>query len=194
MTAAAHLSQLAAQVPGLLNEHRSKRGRDLDICSQFFDFTAFYGEEQSSSGSRTRSVASSDPGLTSGSSEDDGAPSPGPHFDSYQSKDTIKQAKQHDDRFTLPEIRPKRGVAYPSKIHLDNAPSPTGSGTSGSNVMILSNPGSPTILDAALEENHPLHRGRRTRPLENPEKVAVMRKLGACYRCKYRKVTVSKTR
>ncbi|KAI1817877.1 hypothetical protein GGS20DRAFT_582132 [Poronia punctata] len=190
-----HLSQLASQVPRFIDEHehRSKRRRDpttLDICAQYFDFPAFYGEDEPSSpGTRSRSVASSDPGLTSGSSEEDGAPSPGPQFDTYHSKDIIKQAKQHDDRFTVPEreIRPK-ALAYPSKIHLDNAPSPTGSGTSGSNVVILSTPSSPTLLDAALEENHPLHRGRRTRPLENPEKVAVMRKLGACYRCNLRKV------
>ncbi|KAI0913164.1 hypothetical protein F4823DRAFT_622368 [Ustulina deusta] len=45
------------------------------------------------------------------------------------------------------------------------------------------------LFETAVEENHPLNRGRRTKPLTNPEKVAVMRKLGACYRCKARKVT-----
>ncbi|KAI1294559.1 hypothetical protein F5Y03DRAFT_387596 [Xylaria venustula] len=44
------------------------------------------------------------------------------------------------------------------------------------------------LFDATVEDNHPLNRGRRTKPLNNPEKVAVMRKLGACYRCKARKV------
>ncbi|KAI1419272.1 hypothetical protein F5Y12DRAFT_794251 [Xylaria sp. FL1777] len=43
------------------------------------------------------------------------------------------------------------------------------------------------LFDAVAEENHSL-RGKRTKPLNNPEKVAVMRKLGACYRCKARKV------
>ncbi|KAI0204737.1 hypothetical protein F4808DRAFT_456486 [Astrocystis sublimbata] len=188
------LSQLASQVPGFINEHSKRRRRDtptLDL-SQYFDFPAFYGEdEQSSPGSRTRSVASSDPGLTSGPSEEDGAPSPGPAFDPYH-KEAIKQIKQQDDRFTVPEreIRPKGGLPYPSKIHLDNAPSPTGSSSSGNHVVILSNPGSPTMLfDAVVEENHLYNRGRRSKPLENPEKVAVMRKLGACYRCKLRKVT-----
>ncbi|KAI3331922.1 hypothetical protein HD806DRAFT_529693 [Xylariaceae sp. AK1471] len=190
------LSQLALQVPGFINEHsNSKRRRDstgpLDLCSQFFDFSAFYGEgEPSNTGTRTRSVASSEPGLTSGPSEEDGARSPSPSDDSFQSKDTIKQVKQHDDRFTVPEreIRPKGGLPYPSNIHLDNVPSPTSSSPTGNNVVILSNPGSPTIFDAAVGDNHPLHRGRRTRPLENPEKVAVMRQLGACYRCRMRKV------
>ncbi|RWA13422.1 hypothetical protein EKO27_g1656 [Xylaria grammica] len=184
------LSQLVSQVPGFINEH-TKRRRDtptLDL-SQFFDFSAFYGgDEPSSPGTRSRSVASSDPGLTSGPSEEDGAPSPGPTFDPYH-KEAIKQIKQQDDRFTVPEreIRPKGG--YPSKIHLDNVPSPTGSSSSGSNVVILSNPGSPTMLfDTAVEDSHSLSRGRRTKPLNNPEKVAVMRKLGACYRCKARKV------
>ncbi|KAI0815713.1 hypothetical protein GGR55DRAFT_699551 [Xylaria sp. FL0064] len=192
MTPTPQLSQLVSQVPGFINEH-SKRRRDtptLDL-SQFFDFSAFYeGNEPPSPGTRSRSVASSDPGLTSGSSEEDGASSPGPTFDPYH-KEAIKQIKQQDDRFTVPEreIRPKGGLPYPSKIHLDNVPSPTGSSSSGSNVVILSNPGSPTMLfDAAVEENHPLNRGRRTKPLNNPEKVAVMRKLGACYRCKARKV------
>ncbi|KAI0427295.1 hypothetical protein F5Y09DRAFT_333496 [Xylaria sp. FL1042] len=45
------------------------------------------------------------------------------------------------------------------------------------------------LFDAAVEENHPLNRGKRTGPLDNPEKVASMRRLGACYRCKARKVT-----
>ncbi|KAI0543119.1 hypothetical protein GGR58DRAFT_9794 [Xylaria digitata] len=183
------LSQLVSQVPGFINEH-SKRRRDtptpLDL-NQFFDFSAFYGDEPSSPGTRSRSVASSDPGLTSGPSEEDGAPSPGPAFDPYH-KEAIKQIRQQDDRFTVPEreIRPKGG--YPSKIHLDNAPSPTGSSSSGSNVMILSNPGSPTMFDTAVEDSHALNRGRRTGPLDNPEKVAALRKLGACYRCKMRKV------
>ncbi|KAH8158917.1 hypothetical protein CIB48_g9322 [Xylaria polymorpha] len=187
------LSQLASQVPGFINEHSKRRRRDtptLDL-SQFFDFPAFYGEDEPSSpGTRTRSVASSDPGLTSGPSEEDGAPSPGPAFDPYH-KEAIKQIKQQDDRFTVPEreIRPKGGLPYPSKIHLDNAPSPTGSSSTGNHVVILSNPGSPNMLfDAAAEDNHPLNRGRRTKPLNNPEKVAVMRKLGACHRCKTRKV------
>ncbi|KAI0196183.1 hypothetical protein EV127DRAFT_477100 [Xylaria flabelliformis] len=185
------LSQLASQVPGLLNEHH-KRRRDtpaLDL-SQFFDFSAFYGgDEPSSPGTRSRSVASSDPGLTSGPSEEDGAPSPGPAFDPYH-KEAIKQIRQQDDRFTVPEreIRPKGGLPYPSKIHLDNAPSPTGSSSTGSHVMIFSNPGSPNVFDAVVEDNHGLNRGRRTKPLNNPEKVAGMRKLGACYRCKARKV------
>ncbi|KAI1115144.1 hypothetical protein F5Y14DRAFT_137278 [Nemania sp. NC0429] len=184
------LSQLAAQVPGFITQH-SKRRREtpaLDL-SQFFDFSAFYDEEEPSSpGSRS---TSSDPGLTSGSSEEDGAPSPGPTFDPYH-KEAIKQIKQQDDRLTFPEreLRPKGVLSYPSKIHLDTAPSPTSPGPTGNHVVILSNPGSPSmLLDAAAEETHYLNRGRRTKPLNNPEKVAVMRKLGACYRCKARKVT-----
>lgn len=194
------LSQLASQVPGFINEH-SKRRRDtpaLDLptldLSKYFDFSAFYGDEPSSPGTRTRSEASSDPGLTSGPSEEDGAPSPGPSFDPYHHKEAIKQIKQQDDRFTVPEreIRPKGGLPYPSKIHLDNAPSPSGSSSSGSShVLFLSNPGSPTLFDVAVEDTHSTSRGKRTGPLGNPTKVAEMRKLGACYRCKARKVQVS---
>ncbi|KAI0109666.1 hypothetical protein GGR51DRAFT_558359 [Nemania sp. FL0031] len=185
------LSQLASQVPGVLTQV-SKRQRDTLDLSEFFDFHSFYkGDEPSSPGTRSRSEASSDPGLTSGPSEEDGAPSPGPTYDYYHKED-IKQAKQQDDRFTVPEreIRPKGGLPYPSKIHLDNVPSPSGSSPTGNHVMILSNPGSPTmLLDTSVEDSHSLNRGRRTGPLDKPEKVAAMRKRGACYRCKARKVS-----
>ncbi|KAI1180608.1 hypothetical protein F4777DRAFT_254707 [Nemania sp. FL0916] len=186
------LSQLASQVPGVLTQvSKRRRGTPALDLTQFFDFPAFYGEDEPSNpGSRSRSVASSDPGLTSGPSEEDGAPSPSPAFDPYH-KEAIRRIKQQDDRFTVPEreIRPKGGLPYPSKIHLDGVPSPTGSSSTGNHVVILSNPGSPTmLLDSVVEDNHTLNRGKRTKPLDNPEKVAVMRKLGACYRCKARKV------
>ncbi|KAI1821912.1 hypothetical protein F4861DRAFT_551282 [Xylaria intraflava] len=186
---AAPLSQIASQVPGFINE-RSKRRRDSDLIALFFNYDAYYGGQPSSPGTRSsRSELSSEPGLTSGPSEEDGAPSPGPTFDTYH-KEAIKQIKQQDDRFTIPEreIRPKTGLPYPSNIHLDNVPSPTGSSSNGSNIMIFGSPGSPTMFDLVAEENHSINRGKRTKPLENREKVAGMRKLGACYRCKVRKV------
>lgn len=185
-----HLSEIVSQVPSIIK--LSKRARDptSDICSQFFNFDEYYEGEPSSPGTRTRSVTCSDPGLTSGPSEVDGASSPGPGEDIFQSEVTIKQVKQHDDRFTVPEreIRPK-GLQYPSKIHLDNVPSPTGSSPTSHTVMILSNPGSPPMHDASIT----LQRGRRTQPLDqqNRQKAAFMRNLGACFRCRERKVTVS---
>ncbi|KAI2635178.1 hypothetical protein GGS21DRAFT_97675 [Xylaria nigripes] len=189
-TMTAPLSQLASQVPRLINEH-SKRRRDSDPFSLFFDYGAYYEGEPPSPGTRSsRSVVSSEPGLTSGPSEEDGAPSPGPTFDTYH-KEAIREIKQQDDRFTVPEreIRPKGGLPYPPNIHLDNMPSPTGSSSSGNNIMFFGIPVSPTMFDLAAEDNHSINRGKRTKPLENREKVAGMRKLGACYRCKVRKVT-----
>ncbi|KAI8629381.1 hypothetical protein F5Y19DRAFT_80007 [Xylariaceae sp. FL1651] len=186
-----HLSQLASQVPGFINEH-SKRRHDpttLDL-SQYFDFSRFYEGEPSSPGDPSRSDASSDPGLTSGPSEEDGAPSPSPSFSTLHLKDAVKQVKQQDDRFTVPEreIRPKGGLPYPSNLHLDNPPSPNRPSSAGNNDMLLSSPGSPILLDALPGDSPLFNRGRRTRPLDNPDKVAEMRKIGACYRCKVRKV------
>ncbi|KAI1260107.1 hypothetical protein F5Y18DRAFT_432610 [Xylariaceae sp. FL1019] len=187
------LSQIASQLPGYLTEHSNLAKRrhdstaplDTSDLSQFFDFKGFYGEPDASTpAARSRSDASSDPGLTSGPSEDDGA-SPGPSIDSLHIedgvRDDINKVRQQDDRFTIPqrEIRPKG--AYPHKIHLDVA-SPTRSG-----LGIISPPASPPWGDRPGNSTFP-HRGRRSGPLPNPVKVAEMRKIGACLRCRTRKV------
>ncbi|KAI0140861.1 hypothetical protein GGR57DRAFT_509319 [Xylariaceae sp. FL1272] len=187
------LSQIASQLPGYLTEHSNLAKRrhdstaplDTSDLSQFFDFKDYYGERDASSpAARSRSDASSDPGLTSGPSEDDGA-SPGPSIESLHIedgvRDDINKVRQQDDRFTIPqrEIRPKGG--YPHKIHLDIT-SPTRSGSG-----IISPPASPPWGDRSADSTFP-HRGRRSGPLPNPVKVAEMRKIGACYRCKARKV------
>ncbi|KAI1436368.1 hypothetical protein GGR50DRAFT_702024 [Xylaria sp. CBS 124048] len=185
----APLDHLVSQVPGFIGEHHNKRRRDSDTFSDFFNWERYLAEGPSNPGTRSSgSVVSSEPGLTSGPSEEDGAPSPGPAFDAYD-KDVIKQIKQHDDHLTIPEreIRPKGGPPYPSNIQLDSVPSPTG--PSSGNILFLGSPVSPPMFDLPVEDSHPINRGKRTRPLENREKVAGMRKRGACHRCRARKVT-----
>ncbi|KAI1503234.1 hypothetical protein F5X99DRAFT_417405 [Biscogniauxia marginata] len=198
------LSQLASQVPGLIKEVSKKRQpqdpaplEPLDLNS-FFDFTSFYGEDQGADpDSRSRSDSSSTPELTSGSSEEDGAPSPGPNVDSFRLKAAVKKVKQQDDRFTVPqrEIRPKGALPYPCNLQLDSAP---GTNTSGlpdsqsptSATFMLSSPSSTSSIsfDAPTTRGSPINRGKRTSPLKDAYRVAEIRKIGACSRCKTRKV------
>ncbi|KAI1328288.1 hypothetical protein F5Y16DRAFT_157970 [Xylariaceae sp. FL0255] len=190
---ASHLTHTISQLPGFITEHsKRKLDRDNDPTSldldQFFDFPRFYADgEGSSPGRRSRSDASSDPGLTSGPSEEDGAPSPGSMQLDDGPKDDIRSAKQHDDHYTIPqrEIRPKGG--YPRHLEL---PSPGRPGTVAYD-MALSPPDSPILYDATVESSG-LNRGKRCGPLANAHKVAEMRKIGACDLCKARKVSCNK--
>ncbi|KAI5919240.1 hypothetical protein F4810DRAFT_724775 [Camillea tinctor] len=198
------LSQLASQVPGLIKEVSKKRQPQdpapldpLDL-NTFFDFSSFYGEDQGADpDSRSRSDSSSTPELTSGSSEEDGAPSPGPNVDFHRLKDAVKKVKQQDDRFTVPqrEIRPKGALPYPCKIQLDNAPSTNASGLPDAHsptgvIFTLSSPSSTSSLsfDAPATKGSPTNRGKRNSPLKDASRVAEIRKIGACSRCKTRKV------
>ncbi|KAI2472208.1 hypothetical protein F4781DRAFT_33572 [Annulohypoxylon bovei var. microspora] len=196
-----NLSQITSEIPdfiGGLSKRRQPQGHaPPDEFDQYFDYKRFYeGTPAADADSRSRSDASSIPGLTSGPSEEDGAPSPRSTEDnSFHFKEAVEKIKQHDDRFTLParEIRPNGVESYPWQMEIDNT---TGSGGSDVQGFGGSSPLSPassngasssTYHSSSSADSH-LSRGKRHRPLDNPEKVAHMRKIGACFRCKTRKV------
>ncbi|CAJ2513415.1 Uu.00g015340.m01.CDS01 [Anthostomella pinea] len=189
------LSQLASTVPGFING-LSRRRKPQDPASLeldfYFDFSLFYGETRGADpDARSRSDASSTPELTSGSSEEDGAPSPGPNVDTFRLKAAVKQAKQQDDHFTVPqrELRPK-DAQYPSKIHLDNAAGPSFSTmpdvhVPAGNGYISSSPSgrAPLGFDTSTARDSMSSRGKRCSPLQNPEKVAGCNEGGPCSSC-----------
>lgn len=197
------LSQITSEIPdfigGLPKRRQPKVPAPPDEFDQYFDYKRFYeGTPAADADSRSRSDASSIPGLTSGPSEEDGAPSPRSTEDAFHYKEAVEQIKQHDDRFTVParEIRPNGVESYPWHMEIDNA------GSSGADNQGYggSSPLSPASSNGASSSSayhsstsgdSPLSRGKRHRPLDNPEKVAQMRKIGACFRCKTRKVPVS---
>ncbi|KAI6087094.1 hypothetical protein F4821DRAFT_119001 [Hypoxylon rubiginosum] len=197
------LSQITSGIPdfigGLPKRGRPKVPAPQDEFDQYFDYKRFYeGTPAADADSRSRSDASSIPGLTSGPSEEDGAPSPRSTEDAFHYKEAVAQIKQHDDRFTLPtrEIRPN-GVSYPWHMEIDNTLASSGADAQGfGSSSGGSSPLSPASSSAgassssqnssSCDSSH--SRGKRHRPLENPEKVAQMRKLGACFRCKTRKI------
>ncbi|KAI0151917.1 hypothetical protein F4776DRAFT_1851 [Hypoxylon sp. NC0597] len=194
------LSQITSEIPdfigGLPKRRQPKVPAPPDEFDQYFDYKRFYeGTPAADADSRSRSDASSIPGLTSGPSEEDGAPSPRSTEDAFHYKEAVEQIKQHDDRFTVParEIRPNGVESYPWHMEIDNA------GSSGADNQGYggSSPLSPASSNGASSSSayhsstsgdSPLSRGKRHRPLDNPEKVAQMRKIGACFRCKTRKV------
>lgn len=201
------LSQILSQVPGVIrdvkevrkntNTHPTPLNFDLD---QIFDFPLYYGDRQRGGhDARSRSDASSTPELTSGSSEEDGAHSPGPSVDAFRLKDAVKKVKQQDDCFTLPtrEIRPKGGgVSYPLNIQLDNTLGHYGSSTQFPQDVIANNSRSPRSLDGAPLDSNTVpvkntSRGKRSGPVANSDKIACVRKRGACARCRALKVPVS---
>ncbi|KAI0009105.1 hypothetical protein F4779DRAFT_617933 [Xylariaceae sp. FL0662B] len=190
------LPQLASQAPGVINQVEKRNPTQPVDFDQYFDYKRFYGEETAADPeSRSRSDSASIPGLTSGPSEEDGAPSPGPSVDPFDLKLAVKQFKQHDDRFTVParEIRPNGAEPYPPEMEIDNTPGPNTcvpdtKALVGNNMLSSSNGVSipahvPTLGDS------PLNRGRRTKPLANPDKVAHVRQMGACSRCRAHKTT-----
>ncbi|KAI1776493.1 hypothetical protein F4818DRAFT_351113 [Hypoxylon cercidicola] len=199
------LSRITNQIPdfigGLPRGGRTKVHAPQDEFDQYFDYNRFYeGTPAADADSRSRSDASSIPGLTSGPSEEDGAPSPRSTEDAFHFKEAVEQLKQHDDRFTVParEIRPNGVVSYPWHMEIDNT-----LGSGGADVQGFgsssggSSPLSPASSSGGVSSSSqnsgscdsPHSRGKRHRPLDNPEKVARMRKLGACFRCKTRKIT-----
>lgn len=203
------LSQITSQIPdfigGLPKRGRPKVPAPQDEFDQYFDYKRFYeGTPAADADSRSRSDASSIPGLTSGPSEEDGAPSPRSTEDAFHFKEAVEKLKQHDDRFTVParEIRPNGVVSYPWHMEIDNT---LGSGGADAQGFGSSSGGSSPLSPASSSGgassssqnssscDSPHSRGKRHRPLDNPEKVAQMRKLGACFRCKTRKITVSDT-
>ncbi|KAI0025488.1 hypothetical protein F4780DRAFT_334872 [Xylariomycetidae sp. FL0641] len=187
MREASNLSQLVSQVHGFINEHSKRRSaQDQAPLDLFFDFPLFYGQTGDPH-SRSRTAT---PDLTSGSSEEDGAPSPGPNVDTFRLKDDIKKVKQQDDLFTVPQrdIRPKGELPYPSNIQMDHFQAnasgflvPQGVGEYSVNAY------SSMATPSSSKDSRSM-RGKRTGPLKNSEDVAEVRKIGACSRCKARKV------
>ncbi|KAI0846868.1 hypothetical protein F5Y00DRAFT_128584 [Daldinia vernicosa] len=195
------LSQITSEIPdfigGLPKRRQPKVPAPPDEFDQYFDYKRFYeGSPAADADSRSRSDASSIPGLTSGPSEEDGASSPRSTEDSFHFKEAVEQIKQHDDRFTVParEIRPNGVEPYPWHMDIDGT-----LGSSGAEIQGLggsSSPLSPASSNGTAQSSYhssssgelPLSRGKRHRPLDNPDKVAQMRKIGACFRCKTRKV------
>ncbi|KAI2622913.1 hypothetical protein GGS26DRAFT_593761 [Hypomontagnella submonticulosa] len=197
------LSQITSEIPDLIGVISRKRqtkvpgNAPLDEFGEYFDYNRFYNEgtPAADADSRSRSDASSIPGLTSGPSEEDGAPSPRSTEDAFHFKEAVEKVKQHDDRFTLParEIRPNGPESYPWHMELDNTlasggPDIQGYGGSSPLSPASSNGTAPSAYHSSSSADSPLSRGKRHRPLDNPEKVAQMRKIGACFRCKTRKV------
>ncbi|KAI0829973.1 hypothetical protein F5Y06DRAFT_209912 [Hypoxylon sp. FL0890] len=198
------LSQITSEIPdfigGLPKRRQPKVPAPPDEFDQYFDYKRFYeGTPAADADSRSRSDASSIPGLTSGPSEEDGAPSPRSTEDAYQYKEGLEKIKQHDDRFTVParEIRPNGVESYPWQMEIDNTQGSSGADSQGyggsSPLSPASSNGasSSSAYHSSTSGDSPLSRGKRHRPLDNPEKVAQMRKIGACFRCKTRKVPVS---
>ncbi|KAI1075077.1 hypothetical protein F5B20DRAFT_585652 [Whalleya microplaca] len=191
------LPQLASQAPGVINQVEKRNPTQSTDFDQYFDYKRFYGEESAADPeSRSRSDASSIPGLTSGPSEEDGAPSPGPSVDPFHLKLAVKQFKQHDDRFTVParEIRPNGAEPYPPEMEIDNPPSPNTyvpntKAPVGKNTMFSHSKGVSPCTHVPIQGDSPLSRGKRNKPLGDPDKVADVRKVGACSRCKARKIT-----
>ncbi|KAI1206419.1 uncharacterized protein F4807DRAFT_470152 [Annulohypoxylon truncatum] len=197
-----NLSQITSEIPdfiGGLSKRRQPKGHaPPDEFDQYFDYKRFYNEgtPAADADSRSRSDASSIPGLTSGPSEEDGAPSPRSTEDNaFHFKEAVEKIKQHDDRFTLParEIRPNGVESYPWQMEIDNTVGSGGSdvqgfGSSSPHSPASSNGASSSAYHSSSSADSHLSRGKRHRPLDNPEKVAHMRKIGACFRCKTRKV------
>ncbi|KAI1476143.1 hypothetical protein K445DRAFT_259360 [Daldinia sp. EC12] len=196
------LSQITSEIPdfigGLPKRRQPKVPAPPDEFDQFFDYKRFYeGSPVADADSRSRSDASSIPGLTSGPSEEDGASSPRSTEDSFHFKEAVEQIKQHDDRFTVParEIRPNGVEPYPWHMDIDGTLGSSGAdiqglgGSSSPHSPASSNGTAPSSYHSSSSSELPLSRGKRHRPLDNPDKVAQMRKIGACFRCKTRKVT-----
>ncbi|KAI1456924.1 hypothetical protein F4805DRAFT_209117 [Annulohypoxylon moriforme] len=197
-----NLSQITSEIPdfiGGLSKRRQPKGHaPPDEFDQYFDYKRFYeGTPAADADSRSRSDASSIPGLTSGPSEEDGAPSPRSTEDNaFHFKQAVEKIKQQDDRFTVParEIRPNGVESYPWQMEIDNTIGSGGSdvqgfGGSSPHSPASSNGASSSAYHSSSSADSHLSRGKRHRPLDNPEKVAQMRKIGACFRCKARKVT-----
>ncbi|KAI2616593.1 hypothetical protein GGR54DRAFT_233327 [Hypoxylon sp. NC1633] len=195
------LSQITSEIPdfigGLPKRRQPKVPAPPDEFDQYFDYKRFYeGTAAADADSRSRSDASSIPGLTSGPSEEDGASSPRSTEDAFHFKEAVEKIKQHDDRFTVParEIRPNGVESYPWHMEIDNTLGPNGADVQGLGSNTSLSPASShgttsSAYHSSTSVDSPLSRGKRNRPLDNPEKVAQMRKIGACFRCKMRKVT-----
>ncbi len=200
-----NLSHLANQVPVVLSQHHFQRGTpDFDLA-QWIDLDKLCGPQaEEDPETRSKSDVVSMPGLTSGTSEDGGSsPLPLPE-DRARAKARLDDARKQDDELTIPrrELRPK-GHQYPPYIHVFGA-GEDGAGNitddsreSGSNdrpCWSSSSGGNSPFTEAGSSEASKPDRGRRNKPLPDRDAVAVVRELGACVRCRIRKLKVRSQR
>lgn len=197
------LSQLVDQVSSVLSHHQfQRRPPDQFDISQWIDIDKLCGHQTEEDPETHReSDAISMPGLTSGSSEDGGS-SPLPLAeDRARAKARLADAKRQDDELTIPrrELRPK-GHQYPPYIHVfgageDNIANMTDDSRDTSSndgpYWSSSSGGTSPFTESGSSETSRPDRGRRNRPLPDRDAVAEVRELGACVRCRIRKLKAS---
>jgi hypothetical protein len=192
-------AQSQAQSPG-------QHSDDAADLGHFFNFDQYYrGQDPMDIDRGSGSDASSLPGLTIATS-----PTPSDHGNGPPSspplapaglKAQLNEVKQQDDHLTIPQERETkpRLAPYPMVIQAHHG---LGGNTGaifdghidGTAIDMQSPPVSP-IRAFSTPESPPIksqpHRGRRSKPLDNKDEVAEVRALGACYRCRIKKIRVS---
>ena len=201
---AANMGDLAQVVDGISGLLESQRGRatsaEVDF-DQYFEFDQYYKQPEEYIDTPSKSDVASMPGLTSGTSEDGGSsPLPLPE-DRARAKARLADAKKQYDELTIPrrEIRPKGNPQYPAYLQVfggedgvanmtdDSRDSPSSDGARWSS----SSGGNSPFTEAGSSETSKPDRGKRCGPLPDREAVAEVRELGACVRCRIRKLKVS---
>ncbi|KAH9887092.1 hypothetical protein F4778DRAFT_432458 [Xylariomycetidae sp. FL2044] len=185
------LTQIASQAPRFLGEFAKTKQQpnsalSVDPVEDLFDFPLYFADAPA----RNRSDASSTPDLTIGTSEEGGTPPLRPVDENPNPKTAIKQVKQQDDRNIWParEIKSKDDLLYPPHLQLDNASPPTSPGIPEYHTQIGDNATLMPFGRITMPSGQSPSRGKRDGPLKNREHVADVRKIGACARCKARRV------
>ncbi|KAI1872418.1 hypothetical protein JX265_005298 [Neoarthrinium moseri] len=185
----------------LLSQEPSSESEDGSTCEAFlfFDWDLYFGQRNNPRSSSKSENSSMPPTLTSATtpppSEEGGASSSSDTEDRSQFRAKLKEAKKGDDKLTFPPLKPKGGLPYQPHIQIHDANhslSLTLSGTQWqTNNSSLPSPPysreSSTPRRVAPNSQAPV-RGKRNGPLKNADDVAEVRNLGACTRCKFRKV------
>ena len=197
------LPQVAAEVPGFFSQLEAQRRAELEFCRDIFDFDRCCGEvPEENPETRSKSDVVSMPGLTSGTSEDGGSSPLPPPEDRARDRARLDDAKKQDDELTIPrrEIRPKGQPQYPTYLQVfgggedavanmtdDSRESPSSDG-----IWSSSSGGNSPFTEPSSPEASKPDRGRRCGPLSDREAVAEVRELGACVRCRIRKLKASR--
>ena len=201
------LTQVAAEVSGFCNDfeaQRERERREIDFCNQMFDFAMCSGElelVEDNLEARSKSDVVSMPGLTSGTSEDGGCSPLPPPEDRARARARLDDAKKQDDELTIPrrELRPKGQPQYPPYLHVfggaedavANMADDSRESSSNDGIWSSSSGGNSPFTEASSPEASKPDRGRRNGPLMDREAVAEVRELGACVRCRIRKLKAS---
>ena len=194
------LAQVVDRISGLLESQRGRATSAEVDFDQYFEFDQYYKQPEEYIDTPSKSDVASMPGLTSGTSEDGGSsPLPLPE-DRARAKARLADAKKQDDELTIPrrEIRPKGNPQYPAYLQVfggedgvanvtdDSRDSPSSDGARWSS----SSGGNSPFTEAGSSETSKPDRGKRCGPLPDREAVAEVRELGACVRCRIRKLKV----